>query len=107
MNEIAGFGARREFALRPPADLADAREHVGDCLLLAMMMDAGTGSGLDLKQSSPHGRLNAKLGRDCGKAHRTCRLRGPEVESGWAYDVDWRISIYREHEWFLGGLASC
>jgi len=54
MNEIAGISAGGVFALRAPADIACTREDVGDCLLLAVMMNSGTGSRLDFKQAAPH-----------------------------------------------------
>ena len=61
MDEIAGFRARSVFAPRAPADFADARQDIGDRLLLSMMMDARTSARLDLEQSTPQRGLDAEL----------------------------------------------
>ena len=53
MNEVAGFRAGNVFAARSPANFADTCEHIGDRLLLTMMMDAGACSRLDLEQPGP------------------------------------------------------
>jgi hypothetical protein len=41
--------ARGVFAPHTPADVADAGQDISDRLLLSMMMDARTGSRLDLE----------------------------------------------------------
>lgn len=53
MDEITSLRLRYIFALLAPADLARAGEDIGDCLLLAMVMNASPGSRLDLEQSAP------------------------------------------------------
>src|SRR5260370_29769870 len=91
MDEIAGFRARSVFAPRAPADFADARQDIGDRLLLSMMMDARTGSRLDLEQPAPQRRLHAELRSDRGQAHGAWRLCRSRVESGRADNANWGI----------------
>src|SRR5258708_19213601 len=91
MDEIAGFRARRIFAPGAPADFADARQDIGDRLLLSMMMDARTGSRLDLEQPAPQRRLNAELRCDRGQAHGAWRLCRSRVESGRFDNPNWYI----------------
>ena len=71
-----------------PADQAIALEYVGDGFLLAMMMDAGTGSGLNDKYPAP------KLGCDTivsgygGTTLGPWRLRRSSVELGRSDDAN-------------------
>src|SRR5580700_892885 len=103
MDEITGFRARSVFAPRAPADFADARQDIGDRLLLAMMMDARMGSRLDLEQPAPQRRLDAELRCDCRQAHGAWRLCRSQVESGRAHNANWGIFGHRLHEWLLVG----
>src|SRR5258708_23466954 len=91
MDEIAGFRARRIFAPGAPADFADARQDIGDRLLLSMMMDARTGSRLDLEQPAPQGRLDAELRCDRGQAHGAWRLCSSPVDSVRADNATWGV----------------
>jgi hypothetical protein len=84
MNEIAGFRVRGILSARTPAHFADARQHIGNRLLLAMMMDACTGSRHDFEQAAPQRRLDAELRRDRGQADGARRLCRARVESGRA-----------------------
>src|SRR5882724_8998439 len=104
MDEIAGFRARSVFAPRAPADFADARQDIGDRLLLSMMMDARTGSRLDLEQPAPQRRLDAELRCHSGQAHGAWRLCRSRVESGRADNANWGIFGHHIHEWLLIGL---
>ena len=88
MDEIAGLRARSEFPPLAPADLADAGQHVGDRLLLSVMMDAGTGPRLDLEQAAPQRRLDADLRCDRGQARGARRLSRSRIESGRADDAN-------------------
>src|SRR6266699_5531853 len=103
MDEIAGFRARSVFAPRAPADFAGAGQDIGDRLLLSMMMDACTGSRLDLEQPAPQRRLDAELRRDRGQAHGAWRLCRSRVESGWADNANGGIFGHHDHEWLLVG----
>ena len=53
MDKIAGVPCFRILAALSPTDHAIALEHVGDGLLLAVMMDAGLGPGLNDKCPTP------------------------------------------------------
>src|SRR6266446_7065676 len=103
MDEIADFRARGIFTPRAPADFADARQDIGDRLLLSMMMDARTGSRLDLEQPAPQRRLDAELWCDRGQAHRAWRLCRSRIESGRADNANWGIFLHHDHEWLLVG----
>ena len=61
MDEIAGFRARSVFASHAPADFADARQDIGDRLLLSMMMDARR-PRVDLEQPAPQRRSTPSCG---------------------------------------------
>jgi hypothetical protein len=89
MDEITSVRARRVFTPLAPTDVADAREDIGDGLLLAMMMDAGTGSRLDLEQPAPHCRVNAELRRDRSEAYGSRRLRRSRIKPGRGDDSNW------------------
>src|SRR5437016_6449496 len=83
MDEVAGLRRPGMLSPRPPADFADARQDVGDRLLLAMMVNSGTGARFDLEQSAPQRRLDAGLRRNRGQAHGAGRLCGSLIEFGW------------------------
>ena len=94
MDEVAGLCARNVLASRAPTDLADARQDIGDRLLLSVMMDARAGSRRDLKQPAPHCRLHAELGGHCGQAQGARRLCRSRVEfaradnaNGWIFGL--------------------
>ena len=91
MNEIAGFRSRREFTPHSPADFTDARQDIGDRLLLSMMMNSRAGARSHLEQSAPQHRLDAELWRDRRQAHRSWRLRRSLIESGRTDNADGRI----------------
>src|ERR1700730_7431731 len=88
MDKIAGFRRRRTFSPRAPADFANARQDVGDRLLLAMMVNARAGSRLDLEQDAPQRRVDAELWRDCCLAYGAWRLCRSLVEPGRADNAD-------------------
>jgi hypothetical protein len=103
MDEIAGFRARNAFTPRAPADFADARQDIGNRLLLSMMMDARTGSRLDLEQPAPQRRLDAELRRYRGQAHGARRLCRSWVKSGRADNANWGIFRHHVHDSLLVG----
>ena len=103
MDEITGFRARSVFAPRAPADFADARQDIGDGLLLSMMMDAGTRPRLDLEQPAPQRRLDAELRCDRGESHRARCLRRSRVKSVRAHNTNWRIFGHHVHGTLLVG----
>src|SRR5580704_13462801 len=105
MDEITGFRARSVFAPRAPADFANARQDIGDRLLLAMMMDARMGSRLDLEQPAPQRRLDAELRCDCRQAHGARRLCRSQVEFGRTDNANREIFGRRVHEWLSVGNA--
>jgi hypothetical protein len=55
MNEITGLCARDKFPVFAPADFANAREDVGDRVLLSVMMNSSSRSRLYLEHSAPDG----------------------------------------------------
>jgi hypothetical protein len=78
MNEIAGLRTRNELTVVTPTDLANAREDVGDRLLLSVMVNAGPRSRFHgprsrfhLEQAAPDGGCNAERGGDSGAPFRT------------------------------------
>ena len=98
MDEVAGLRAGAVFTSRAPADLTEARQNIGNRLLLAVMVDARTSSGPDLEQPAPHLRLDAELRRDCGKAHGAWRLRRSWIECGWADNANARAFSNHIHD---------
>src|SRR5258708_16141167 len=109
MDEIAGFRGRGTFSPRAPADFANARQDVGNRLLLAMMVNSRAGSRLDLEQPAPQHRVDAELWRDRCQAHRAWRLRRFLVEPGRADNADGGIGCHHVHEELLAddlGVAS-
>ena len=88
MNEIAGLRTRDQFSSRAPAYFADAGEHVGDRLLLSMMMYSRPRSRLDLEQAAPDCRRDAKRWRDSGATFGARRLRCSRIEFSGADDAD-------------------
>src|SRR6267154_3543 len=88
VNEVAGLRVRYEFTSCTPANLADAGEHIGDRLLLSMMVNSGPRSRFDLEQAAPDGKSNAQRRCDSLATFGARRLRGSEVEFRWADDVD-------------------
>ena len=103
MDEIAGFRARSVFAPRAPADFADTRQDIGYRLLLSMMMDASTSSGLT-SNNRPH---NADWMPSCGAtaARRTepgvCAVPGSNP-TGLTMRIG-GIFCHHVHEWLLVG----
>src|SRR5260370_16742511 len=53
MNEVAGLRVRYEFTSCTPANLADAAEHIGDRLLLSMMVNSAPPSHSSLDHPAP------------------------------------------------------
>jgi hypothetical protein len=80
VDKVAGVRGRGKLAALSPTDRAIALEHVGDRLLLAVMMDAGLGPGLDDKYSAPKRGVDAIVSRDGGTTLGTRRLRRSAVE---------------------------
>jgi len=98
MDEIAGLRAGAVFASRAPTDLANARQDIGDRLLLAMMVDTRTSSRLHLEQPAPHLRCDAERRRDRGKTHRARSLRRSWIECGWADNANARAFSNHIHD---------
>jgi hypothetical protein len=88
MDKITGVRGRRMLAALSPTDQAVALEHVGDSLLLAVMMDTSPGPGLNDKYPAP------KLGCDTivsgygGTTLGPWRLRRSSVELGRSDDAN-------------------
>ena len=95
MNEIASLRARCEFAIRAPAHFAHTRQHICDGLLLAMMVNSGAGTRLDLEHAAPHRRFDAELRRNCSLAFRAGRLQGAPVEFTGMNDTNCRRIAHR------------
>jgi hypothetical protein len=95
MDEIASVRAGAVFTSRAPADLADARQNIGNRLLFAVMVDARASSGPDLEQPAPHLRWDAELRRDCGEAHGARGLRRFWIEGGWTDNAN--AGIFSNH----------
>jgi len=91
MDEITSVRACGVFTPRAPTHFANAREDIGDGLLLAMMMNAGARSGLDFEQSAPHRRFNAELGCDRRETQGSRRLRRSRVKPSGADDSNPRM----------------
>src|SRR5690242_5715020 len=96
MDEIAGSGLRGEFPALAPAHLAGALEHVGDGLLLAMVMNSGPPSRLDDEDSAPQRGLDTARRRDRRRALRARRLRGTAIELRRTDDRDREIFAHAE-----------
>jgi hypothetical protein len=95
VNEIAGFRARCELAVRAPTHFAYARQHICDGLLLAMMVNSRAGTLLDLKQAAPQRRFDAELRRNCSLALRAGRLQRALVEFTGVNDTNCRRIAHR------------
>jgi len=65
-----------------PTDQAIALEYVGDGFLLAMMMDAGTGSGLNEEYPAPKLGCDTIVSRDRSTTLGPWRLRRSSIELG-------------------------
>jgi hypothetical protein len=76
VEKVAGAHEDGVLAMASPTDGRLAIEDVDDGVLLAMVMDAGTGAGLDQKGSAPQSGFDAKLARDGGTPERTWSLAG-------------------------------
>ena len=83
------------FAPGAPADLVEARQDIGDRLLLSMMVDPGTGSWLDLEQPTPQCRLNAALRCDRSSVQRAWRLCPSRAELRRTDNADGRTLVHR------------
>ena len=88
MNEITGLCARRKLSRRAPAYFANAGQHVGNGLLLPMMMNACSRSRRHFEQAAPDRGIYAQGRCDCGAAFRAGRLCRSAVEFSRAHDVD-------------------
>lgn len=90
MNEVSGLRTRDRFSSRTPSYFADAREHVGDRLLVSVMMYSRPRSRLHLEQAAPDSGRDAKRWRDSGATFGAWRLRCSRIELGGADDVNFR-----------------
>lgn len=88
MNEVSGLRTRDRFSSRAPSYFTDAGEHVGDRLLLSVMMYSRPRSRLHLEQATPDCRGDAERRRDSGATFGAWRLRCSRIEFGGADDVD-------------------
>ena len=88
MDEIAGLRARCELTSCTPAYLADAGQHVGNRLLLSMMMNSGPRSRFNLEQAAPDRRRDADVQRDGGATFGARRLCSSKIELIWADDAN-------------------
>jgi hypothetical protein len=105
VNEIAGLGARGEFAVRAPTDFAYTRQHICDGLLLAMMVNSVRAPGLALKQTAPQRRFDAKFGRNSGQALRAGRLQSALIELRKVNNTDCRGIVHQFNPW-LSSMSS-
>src|ERR1700733_14896113 len=96
MDEIAGVRGRGRLAALSPTDRTIALEHVCDGFLLAVMMDAGLGPGLDDKYSAPKRGGDAIVDRDGGTTLGPRRLGRSSVELVGPNDANGRILAHRK-----------
>jgi hypothetical protein len=80
MDKITGVRGRRILGVLSPTDQAIALEHVGDGLLLAVMMDASLGPGLNDKYSASKLGCDTIVSRDGGTTLGSRRLGRSPVE---------------------------
>ena len=95
MNEIARLRASAAFAIRAPAHFAYAGQHMGDGLLLAMMVNTGASARLNLEHAAPHRRFDAELRRNCSLAFGAGRLQCALVEFTRVNNTDCRRIVHR------------
>ena len=74
-----------------PTNFADPLQHVGDGLLLAVMVYPGARSRHHLEQAAPQGRVYAAVRRNRRKAYGTRRLCGVLDKRGRTDDTNWRM----------------
>src|ERR1700730_18816749 len=96
MDKIAGVRGFRILAALSPTDQAIALEHVGDGLLLAVMMDAGLGPGLNDKDPAPKFGCATIVDRDGGTTLGPRRLRRSWVELGGPDDANGEVFAHNE-----------
>jgi hypothetical protein len=96
VDKITGVRGRRMLAAFSPTHQAIALEHVSDGFLLAMMMDAGTGSGLNDKYPAPKLGCDTIVSRDRGTTFGPWRLRRSAVELGRSDDANGMILAHEE-----------
>src|SRR6516165_29804 len=90
VDEIAWLGSSGELAVLAPADETMPFEHIGDGLLLSVMMDASFRVGLDDDDAAP----NPGLAGDCGKPLGSRSLGGLAAEKSGLHDANGLISIH-------------
>jgi hypothetical protein len=92
----------------PPAYFADARQDVGDCLLLSMTMNASPPRPrFNLEQAAPDGRGDTERRRDSSTTFGVRRLRCPRVELSRAGDMDGGRKVHgRPDPWILNEKGS-
>jgi hypothetical protein len=96
MDKITGVRGRRMLAALSPTDQAIALEYVGDGFLLAMMMDAGTGSGLNDEYPAPKLGCDTIVSRDRSATLGPWRLRRSPIELGRSDDAKGGIFAHKE-----------
>src|ERR1700719_2724241 len=96
MDKIAGVRGLGILAALSPTDQAIALEHVGDGLLLAMMMDAGLGPGLNDKCPTPKFSCDTFVSRYGGTTLGARRLGRSSVELGGSDNANRGILAHSE-----------
>jgi len=76
MEEVAGAGGGAGLAVLAPADEGFAFEDVDNGVLLAVVVDAGFGAGLDEEGSAPEAGLDLVFGGDGGETQGAWGLQG-------------------------------
>jgi hypothetical protein len=97
VNKIAGARGFGMLATLSPTNQAIALEHVGDGLLLAVMMDAGLDPGLNDKSPTPKFGCDTIVSRYGGATLRSRRLGRSSVELRGSDDANRGILAHREH----------
>ena len=80
VDKITGVRRGTILAALSPTDQAIALEHIGDGLLFPVMMDAGLGSGLNGKYSTPKPGCDTLVSRNGGTPLGSRRLQGSLVK---------------------------
>ncbi len=95
MDEITFLGAGGVFSPLAPANFANARKDICNCLLFSVVVNPCSRSRLHLKQSSPHRRVDTLLLRDRSLPVRTRRLGGSPIECAGADNANSRFAVRR------------
>src|ERR1700722_11045623 len=96
MDKIACARGRRILAALSPTDRAIALEHIGDGLLLAVMMNAGLSPGLGDKDPAPKSGCDTIVDCDGGATLGPRRLSRSSFELGGLDDANRAVLAHKE-----------